>query len=122
MKRNSRSIKIQPQQYRLLEGYILTVRPQLNNSDIDLLIVRKSTSVRMNYFMTSFYKRVQKHNLLFHSSNQIRASVICNWLKSYNLREVQYMAGHRYVSSTEKYVQANVADLQKQLDELHPLG
>ena len=23
------------------------------------------------------------------------------WLKHYNIREVQYMAGHRYISSTE---------------------
>jgi hypothetical protein len=24
-----------------------------------------------------------------------------NWLKTYNLRQVQYMFGHKYVSSTE---------------------
>ena len=37
------------------------------------------------------------------SPKQIRASVISWWLKNYNLRQVQYMATHKYVSSTERY-------------------
>lgn len=39
------------------------------------------------------------------------ASVITNWLQYYNLREVQYMAGHKYVSSTERYRTDNLEDL-----------
>jgi integrase/recombinase XerD len=52
---------------------------------------------------------------------QIRSSVITNWLKYYNLREVQYMAGHRFVSSTERYRTDNIEDLQKELEKYHPL-
>ena len=52
---------------------------------------------------------------------QIRASVITNWLKHYNLLEVQYMAGHKYVSSTERYRTYNLEDLQKELEKYHPL-
>jgi len=52
---------------------------------------------------------------------QIRASVITNWLHHYNLREVQYMAGHRFVSSTERYRTDNLEDLQKELEKYHPL-
>jgi integrase/recombinase XerD len=55
------------------------------------------------------------------SMAQIRASVITNWLKHYNLREVQYMAGHKYVSSTERYRTDNLEDLQKELEKYHPL-
>lgn len=33
----------------------------------------------------------------------IRGSVIINWLKLHNKRQVQYMAGHKYISSTEAY-------------------
>ena len=47
------------------------------------------------------------------NSLTIRSSVICNWLKQFNLREVQYKSGHKYVSSTEKYQQVNVQDLQE---------
>jgi integrase/recombinase XerD len=35
--------------------------------------------------------------------SQIGASTITGWLKHYNLREVEYMVGHKYVSSTEPY-------------------
>jgi integrase/recombinase XerD len=52
---------------------------------------------------------------------EIRASVITNWLQHYNLREVQYMAGHKFVSSTERYRTDNLEDLQKELEKYHPL-
>ncbi|WP_315814171.1 hypothetical protein [Paraflavitalea speifideaquila] len=33
----------------------------------------------------------------------IRGSVIMNWLKIHPKRQVQYMAGHKHISSTGKY-------------------
>ncbi|MDF1573072.1 MAG: hypothetical protein P1P82_15795 [Bacteroidales bacterium] len=54
-------------------------------------------------------------------AKQIRSSVITHWLKHYNLRQVQYMAGHKYVSSTERYQQNNLDKLQGQLEKYHPL-
>lgn len=53
---------------------------------------------------------------------QIRTSVITHWLKKYNLREVQYMAGHRHVSTTERYLVNQVEDLLKDIDQYHPLS
>ena len=53
---------------------------------------------------------------------QIRSSVITHWLKHYNLRQVQYMAGHKYVSSTERYQQNNLDKLQSKLEKYHPLS
>ncbi|MCG8305863.1 MAG: hypothetical protein MI975_00630, partial [Cytophagales bacterium] len=35
--------------------------------------------------------------------NQVKAAVITWWLKKYPICQVQYMTGHRYVSSTERY-------------------
>jgi len=55
------------------------------------------------------------------NSLTIRSSVICNWLKQFNLREVQYKSGHKYVSSTEKYQQVNVQDLQEAVMRFHPI-
>lgn len=52
---------------------------------------------------------------------QIRASVISHWLKRYNLREVQYRAGHRYISSTESYLINNIEELQEDILKYHPL-
>ncbi|HAV54320.1 MAG TPA: integrase [Aequorivita sp.] len=61
-------------------------------------------------------------NLRVKDSKQIRASVITHWLKHYNIRKVQYMAGHRYISSTERYVQDNLEDLHEMIENLHPIS
>ena len=56
-----------------------------------------------------------------HSINHLRASVISNWTKKYNLREVQYMAGHKYVSSTEHYQQQNLDNVHDDIIKFHPI-
>ncbi|MXV15617.1 integrase [Hufsiella ginkgonis] len=52
---------------------------------------------------------------------QIRQSVITEWLKEKNLRIVQYMVGHKYVSSTELYKTTNLENLKEALNKFHPL-
>ena len=52
---------------------------------------------------------------------QIRQSIITFWLKNEDIRAVQYKAGHRYVSTTERYQATNLEDLQEALNEHHPL-
>ncbi|MGZ3767094.1 MAG: hypothetical protein ACXVJP_19860 [Mucilaginibacter sp.] len=37
-------------------------------------------------------------------------------------RHIKYMAGHRYVSSTEGYQVNQIEDLQADIDQYHPLG
>lgn len=56
------------------------------------------------------------------NANQIRSSVLTHWLTIYNLRQVQYMAGHRYVSSTARYQVSNKKDLQSELQKHHPMS
>lgn len=53
--------------------------------------------------------------------HQIRASVITEWLHHYHLRQVQYMAGHKYASSTQRYQVSHLEDLQAQLQKHHPI-
>lgn len=55
------------------------------------------------------------------NAQQIRQSVITLWLRTKDLRTTQYMAGHRYVSSTERYQINHLEDLQDALDQFHPL-
>jgi integrase/recombinase XerD len=52
----------------------------------------------------------------------IRGSVIINWLKQHNKRQVQYMAGHKYISSTEAYAIQEIGTLQDELSKHHPFG
>src|SRR3990167_2168028 len=53
-------------------------------------------------------------------ANDIRSTVINHWLKQYNIRQVQYMIGHKYVSSTERYSTNKLETLQEQIELLHP--
>ena len=39
----------------------------------------------------------------------------------YNLREVQYMSGHKFVSSTEAYLVNDLEDLQEDIAKYHPI-
>ncbi|WP_235208378.1 integrase [Saccharicrinis fermentans] len=71
--------------------------------------------------MSRIKKMINRYKPRLNNIAQIRALVITNWLQHYNLREVQYMAGHKYVSSTEKYRMDNLEDLQKELEKYHPL-
>jgi len=67
------------------------------------------------------FRNLSELNTRVKNTTQIRQSVITNWLKRYDLRTVQYMAGHRYVSSTEYYKQIDIENLKRKIDEYHPL-
>jgi len=56
------------------------------------------------------------------NAKQIRNSVITNWLRQNNLRQVQYLSGHKYVSSTQRYQVNNLDDLQNELQQHHPMS
>lgn len=79
---------------------------------------KKNISNRMRHMIT----QLQKLDPRIINANQIRSSVITFWLERYNLRQVQYMAGHKYVSSTERYQVLNTDDLQNELQKHHPMG
>ena len=54
--------------------------------------------------------------------NADQKRLISWWLKNYNLRQVQYLAGHEYGNSTELYQLNNLDKLQEQMDKYHPLA
>ncbi len=53
-------------------------------------------------------------------AHQVRASVLSHWLKSEDIRQVQYKAGHRYISSTEAYQHQDLESLQEDVQKYHP--
>ena len=67
-------------------------------------------------------KKLKKTNHKVINVNQIRASVIVNWLSQYNLRKVQILAGHKYISTTERYIQEDLKQLQEVINNYHPLN
>jgi integrase/recombinase XerD len=85
--------------------------------------VRTDASARnISNRMKHMIGQLQKLNPRIINANQIRNSVITFWLQQYNLRQVQYMAGHKYVSSTERYQVLNTDDLQNELQKHHPMS
>ncbi|BAV06182.1 site-specific tyrosine recombinase [Filimonas lacunae] len=61
-------------------------------------------------------------NPVVQNAAHIRSSVILNWLRKHNKRQVQYMAGHKYITSTEHYEQQELTKLTSQLERYHPLS
>jgi len=122
-KSNERTLKLESVQILDLMEYTLQTRKeilQLRQKESDLLFISTGTSSQFNNTMTKLLKKLHEQNNRITSVQQIRTSVIVSWLKTYNLREVQYMAGHRYVSSTESYLINDLDDLQEEITKYHP--
>ena len=130
---NGRTLPLSSHQVMDLYDYVLQVRPQLmaikpkkhyrvEKATAKLFIGEGGTYRAFNNFMIHTLTQARKLNSHLVNVKQVRASVITKWLKIYNLREVQYRAGHRYISTTESYLQNDVEGLQEEINQYHPLG
>jgi integrase/recombinase XerD len=79
-------------------------------------------SLKLQNILAKLSKELRQINNKFKNTKQLRTSVIINWLKQYNLRKTQYFAGHRYISSTEKYQQDDLESLHKTINTFHPFS
>lgn len=116
---NKRILDLKPFQILPLHEYLLTERQKYLEA---IEGNRLFPVARLKRGMPRIKDMINRYEPRLKSLYQIRSSVITNWLNHYNLREVQYMAGHRFVSSTERYRTDNLEDLQKELEKYHPLG
>ena len=66
-------------------------------------------------------KHLRKQYDYYLNLEQLRQSRITIWVKQEGLRKAQYLAGHKYVSSTERYQQIDLEELQKEIEKHHPL-
>jgi site-specific recombinase XerD len=127
---NERIIPLKATQIGLFINYLQNIRPQLaeyqtkESEKLFLLLPRgsskKTGSSKMGNVFTRLEKQIQSIDKQFINFKQIRASVITDWLKTYGLRKTQYLAGHRYVSSTEAYQQNNLDNLIDDINKMHP--
>ncbi len=84
--------------------------------------IKKEVSERnINNRIKYMFDQLKKLNPKVINAKQIRSSVITEWLRKNSLRQVQYMAGHKYVSSTQRYQVNNLDDLKNELKEHHPM-
>ncbi|QMU65442.1 MAG: tyrosine-type recombinase/integrase [Flavobacteriaceae bacterium] len=122
---NERTLKLESHQILDFMEYTLQVRQTIINEtkkETDLFFVTQGSSLKLQNVMQKLMGKLHKQNKQVQSVQQIRASVITGWLKVYNLREVQYFAGHRYVSSTENYLINDLEDLKEDIGKYHPIG
>ncbi len=120
-----RELKLEPMQIMDLMEYLHTTRKellQLTNKATAQLFVSVGTSERVANIMGYLLKRLNQLNKKVTSIKQLKASVIVHWLKLYNLRQVQYMAGHRYVSSTESFLINEMDEMIEDIEKYHPIG
>ena len=138
-RRNSRTLELKPFQILELHEYVNETRPRIlkevtkpkpgrkpgkiNKAKLkEQLFVSINGSGDIKNSLLHLFKDIQKINPGIASAKQIRKSTIIYWLKTMNLRQVQYMAGHKCVSSTERYQANNLDHLQGRLEKFHPLN
>jgi site-specific recombinase XerD len=120
-----RTMKLESHQMYDLTEYVHNIRKQIvevTQKNTTKLFISVGQSLNFNSIMYKLVKVLKMQHPQLKDIKQIRTSVIVNWLKIYNLRKTQYLAGHRYVSSTEKYQINNIEALQDEVKKYHPIG
>tara|TARA_R110002049_G_scaffold18043_7_gene69459 strand:- start:1106 stop:1987 length:882 start_codon:yes stop_codon:yes gene_type:complete len=118
---NARTMKLQPCQmmdYTTVTRNHLTKKISTKNSE--QLIFESTEQIRS--ITSRIIINLKQYNHKVTSYSQIRSSLIVNWLSKHNLRQAQYLAGHRYISSTEKYVQDDLENLHEIVNNFHPIS
>ncbi len=114
---NSRELKLSNQQILTLHTYIHGgTRDKLKPQGEELLPGNLHNTVSL------LSEELKGINAQIKNAQHIRASVILQWLRQHNKRQVQYMAGHKYITSTEMYQVQELATLTNQLTKHHPFG
>lgn len=114
-----RTLDLKPFQILDLQEYLLVIRPRIQKSG--RLFTGRNNLENLKNTLLHLCHALRRINPKVKHATQIRQSVITEWLKEKGLRQVQYMAGHRYVSSTERYLTTNLEDLREALNRHHPL-
>ncbi len=121
---NERSLTLEARQVMELYDYLYETRKALlqkTKKQSEFLIVSSGPAANIYKVMQEVLRHLKQKNPHIKSLDQLRASVITNWLKQYNKRKVQYMAGHRYISSTEHYEANNIEALQEDVEKYYPV-
>ena len=122
---NARTLKLEPHQIFDIYDYVNEVRKEIlqaTKKTSNKVFISVGTSLNYNNLLQKLVKTIKAKNPKLKDLKQIRTSVITNWLKVYNLRKTQYLAGHKYVSSTESYQVNNIDELQENISKYHPLA
>jgi integrase/recombinase XerD len=115
-------LTLEPYQVYELMDYVQTVRKAFTevHGSSDRLFLQWGKGDNFYNITAQLLTHLRRINPSVRNLDQIRASVINHWVKVYDLRKAQYLAGHRYVSSTEAYKQQLIDQLQEDVKKFHP--
>ena len=119
-KNNSRTLRLQASQILPLKTYLEETRPALLEKP-EMQSTYLFPSKKSSDLVCKIVEAIKKIHPEIKDSRQLRSSVLMNWLKTNNIRQVQYMAGHKSIRSTESYRSQDLTDLARQLELFHPL-
>lgn len=128
-----RELKLFPNQVLQLYKYIHEARPKLRHPSVDN---GQGTAYKgqkaadngqlvpgnINNHISSLMQELKGLNQNIYKASQLRASIIIHWIKSYGKRQAQYMAGHKYISSTERFELQELDSLTDTLLRHHPFS
>jgi site-specific recombinase XerD len=130
LKSNERILPLEATQIGVLMHYLQNIRPQLaqyHRTESEKLFLtlpeyskQQTDSPNLMHVFKPLTKQLKEIDSNFLNFKQLRASVITNWLKVHGLRKTQNLAGHRYISSTEKYKANDLQQLTDDISKLHP--
>jgi len=124
VKLRQRILKLAACQILPLQEYLTETRKtlqELRKEKTNKLLINTGRVESINEITRELLRELRlKHDFL-KSFIQVRNSVISNWITEKNIREVQYLAGHGSINSTQRYVQVNMQELTEQLNKYHPL-
>lgn len=121
----ARKLQMQPKQYRIMDKYVNEAREATRKEETDRLLLgyrgKAITVLDINYFIETFKGLFPDRNL---TTKTVRDSVISNWLNESKipLDQVQMLAGLRWISSAERYIQIANEEQREILKKIHPLG
>lgn len=128
-KSNERKLPLHPAQTGALIHYINNIRPQFftycNESDKLFFTLpesskQKTATINLMHVFKPLTKQVKALDANFINFKQVRASVITTWLKTQGLRKAQYLAGHKYISTTERYLPNEITGLIDDISKFNP--
>lgn len=116
-KSNSRTLQLQTPQILSLHSYLYGgIRDQFKPKGNELIVGS------LRNIISALMEELKPLQPLIRNALHIRASVLLHWLKLHNKRQVQYMAGHKWIDSTEKYAVQEMDSLTDALSKFHPFG
>jgi len=76
---------------------------------------------QLKFLVKKVRSRAEEQGIKVKSLQQLRQTRLTIWVKEHGLRKAQYMAGFKSISGIERYKTQHLEDLQKQLENYHPL-